>query len=373
MKNRTLSILVGALCIGAAAVVAFFSQETQAQTMVPHGTEAPAPLPGDSDAPGTMIGQAAEGDFRKSGGPIAAVAGDHRDDELVGATKGIIRGDIQLAVSVLDRLGSINVIVEEARNAFADRGGFTRPKRYVVPVERGIGTPTFEVRDVEFSEYPYTVTVYAAGLNGSSSTVVVDRDHPRVEDVLLRITPGAPFSILLRDQDGQAHPDVLVDLLPVGTPHGRPRHQGTSDNFGSVVFENVLAGGYELVASTGGQRLIEPQQVTIAAGEMVKVQGQGHVVTIPRGLPLDLQISDTVGYGIQDAKVTAVLTDRRKLTEVTLTTDPIGRVHFPHLQPGVWQITIEREQFQRIDMNVTLKADEPPEQRNVRMVRSRRM
>jgi hypothetical protein len=263
----------------------------------------------------------------------------------------------------------MTVIVEELRSGF-DRNG-AQPKRIMQAVERGRGTPTFEVRDVPFSEHPYRVTLHAPGLNASARTLTVNEQNP-LHDVRIAITPGAPYSILLRDQDGGPHRDIDVLLRPQGLPHGRPRLAGKTDNFGSVVFESVLSGQYELVASLEGQTFGEPEIVTVAEGQRLvhgKIRGQGHVMTIARGVQLDIEVGDGA-YGIEGAAVTLVRTDRRRLKEFEGTTDGLGRVRFPHLQPGQWQLTIERDHFHRVDRQFTLRPDMEPQLKRIKMART---
>jgi hypothetical protein len=277
---------------------------------------------------------------------------------------------VQLAVSVLDRLTTITVIVEEMRSGFGHDGA--APRKIMQPVERGRGTPTFEVRDVPFSDYPYRVTLHTPGLNSSARTVSVTAQQPLHEDVVLAVTAGAPYSVLLRDQDGGAHRDVDLLLMPQGLPHGRPRLSGKTDSFGSVVFESVLAGQYELIATSEGQPFGEREVVTVQPGKRNfgrKIQGQGHVMTVARGVQLDLEVSDGA-YGVEGAKVTLVRTDRRRLKELKATTDGLGRARFPHLPAGKWQVTVERAKFRRIDRQITLEADMGPQVQRLRMTRS---
>src|SRR5690606_38094270 len=126
----------------------------------------------------------------------------------------------QLAVSVLDRIGSIAVILEEQRSSFAGDGSVRRPTKLHATVHRGRGTPTFELRDVPFSEYPYVVAVVAPGLNGSRCTVTVDERTPLVDDVVLSILPGTPLTLLVRDQDAVPFHGVDIAGIPVGEPAG---------------------------------------------------------------------------------------------------------------------------------------------------------
>ena len=370
MNHRNALILLGAACIGIAVGVAFFSQETLASAspgdlgILQDKPAEPAAAPSDPEP----SAQPAEAAF-DGNAPAVAVAAPERQDTAAW-TSGIIRGDVQLAVSILDKLGSMTVIVEELRSSFATDS--VAPRRIMQRVERGRGTPTFEVRDVPFSDYPYRVTLHAAGLNASARTLTVNQEQPLHEDVVLAITPGAPYSVLLRDQDGGPHRDVNLSLRPVGLPHGRASLTDKTDNFGSVVFESVLAGQYELVATLQGQPFGGPEVVAVLPGKRsfgTKIQGQGHVMTIARGVQLDIEVGDGA-YGIEGAEVTLVRTDRRRLKELQATTDGIGRVRFPHLQPGQWQVTIECQHYQRVDRQFTLRADMEPQFKRIKISRS---
>ncbi len=359
MHQRNVSILVGILCLGLAAGVVLFSQDTLATTYEDVPTYLKAPVEAPTAPAAALEAAPAEGTFQRS--DQVAVASAPQREDTSGWTSGIIRGDVQLAVSVLDKLTTMTVIVEEMRSSFGNDG--QAPRRIMQPVERGRGTPTFEVRDVPFSDYPYRVTLHAPGLNTSARTLSVTETQPLHEDVVLAVTSGAPYSILLRDQDGGAHPDVDLLLMPQGLPHGRPRLAGKTDNFGSVVFESVLAGQYELIATMQGQPFGEREVVTVQPGKRNfgrKIQGQGHVMTIARGVQLDLEVGDGA-YGIEGAKVTLVRTDRRRLKEFETTTDALGRARFPHLQAGKWQVTVERPKFRRVDRQITLQADTGPQ------------
>ena len=374
MNTRKLSILIGTLCLGAAAGIAFFSQGVQA-VEVP-----PGDYPSDINAePAIASGNhlepaPAEGSFQKSSGPVGFETSGRKQENTEGWTSGIIRGDVRLAVSVLDKLGSITVIVEEVRSAFGNGGDQRPPARLYAQVNRGEGTPTFKVTDVPFSDYPYRVTLHASGLNGSQKMLAVTKDDP-LHDVVLSITPGAPFSILLRDQDSGFHTDIDVLMRPVGLPNGRQRLAGKSDNFGSVIFESVLAGNYQLVSTLENKPFGEPQTVTVLPGTRNygrKIQGQGHVMVIPRGVRVDIRVHDRNGYGIEGATVTAVATERRTAPPVEGETDGIGQLRFNNLAPGRWQFTIKYQGFQRVDQQINLRKNQKPLQKDIRIVRLRR-
>jgi hypothetical protein len=371
MRARELLVLVGALCLAAAAGIVFLSQDSQAGELSPEAPVAAAAAEPEAAPPPSPVASSPGPDLAPAVASVPPASGRAQVD-TTGWTKGLIKGDIQLAVSVLDRLTTITVIVEEARSAVSS-AGFHPPHSFHVPVKLGVGTPTFEVRDVPFSEYPYVVSVHAPGLNGNRRTVTLDATNPIVDDVVLTITPGAPFTVLVRDQDSNPFVGVDVRLLPVGEPLGRPRTQATTDNFGSIAFENVLAGDYQLLASQSGQSLGEPQTVTVHPGRSVStaVVGQGHVLTIPRGVPLQLQVNDAAGYGVAGAKVTATATDKVKLTMLEAMTNDGGRADLPHLTPGVWHVVVEKDKFARRDQNVTIKSGQTTEYLEMRMPRLR--
>lgn len=377
MRTRDTLILIGALGLCAAAGLVILTQETFAGDLPPTPPAASEPLAASAPDPGDTAAVEATAGGTDHAAPVAATAGADQTvrTDTAGWTTGIVRGDIQLAVSVLDRIESITVAIEEARQATSDDGAFRPQYRMVVPVRRGIGTPTFEVRDVPFSEYPYVVSVYSPGLNGTRRTLTIDEQTPLVEDVVLAITPGSPFSVLLRDQDSVPCPGFEVRMQPVGEPFGRRAGVGTSDNFGSVVFEDMLAGPYQLAVSLGGQPIGDVETITVQPGHSNfhagTTHGQGHTVTVPRGMPQTVQVSDVAGYGVAEAKVTATATDRIRLTVLEATTDYGGKAQFAHLTPGTWQLDVDKDGFQRSHLMVKVQADQPPPLQQVRLVRLR--
>ncbi len=363
MRPRELILLSGIMALLGIAGLFVLGRDAYADVVSPAGSmdTAPAvpgageaapppqddPRPAEATAPTLVAAPLAA--------PVAARANGPRLDTS-GWTKGVVKGDIQLAVSVLDRIRSITVEVVEARNPV----GGKLPTRLIVPVERGNGTPTFEVHDVPFSEYPYVVSVLSPGLNGSRRTLTIDAATPLADDLVLSITPGTPFTILVRDQDTAPFTGVDLTLQPIGEPAGRPPQSGTTDNFGSLVFEDVLAGDYHLFANQAGQALVPPRTVTVQPGGYSRVQGQSHTLVIERGVPVQVKVHDRNFFPYVDAVVTATATDRIKLTVQEKPTDQQGVATFAHLQPGTWQITVTKEGFHLWDKQITLKPYQDP-------------
>ncbi len=366
MRPRELFVLCSIVCVGLATGILMLGEETHAGIEPEGFTATTAPIT-DVAEPAPPAPVAEQGTVEV---PRPAVARD-TTAETVGWTSGTIRGDIQLAVSVMDKLTTISVVVEEQRSMIGADNTFVRPTRIQMPVERGIGTPTFEVRNVPFSEYPYVVSVLAPGLNGGRRVLTVDPQHALVDNVVLTITPGTPFSVLVRDQDAMPYPGIDVRMLPVGDPLGRGKHAGKTNNFGSVLFDCVLAGDYQVMFSVDGQAITETQTITVQPGSRTVVQGQSHAVTIARGVPVQVEVADRSGYAIADVKVTATAKDRIKLTALELNTNGIGRCLYSHLQPGEWQLTIEKAGFERKDLPLTVQSGVEPDLIRVVLVPTR--
>jgi len=375
MRVRELIVLGIGLGL-ALGVWVWFESQSRAEELRP---DVAAVDPAGPDAAGSAQGavpapqaEASSVEHAPAAVKIAPItrAGD-REQTNAGRTTGMVCGDIQLAVSVLNKITSMTVLVEEVRSAFAEKG-FHRPHLFRVPIKLGVGTPTFKVADIPFSEYPYAVSVYVPGLNGSKRTVTIDATNPVVDDIVLVVSPGAPFTLLVRDQDAAPYAGLEVSMQPVGDPLGRQASRGTTDNFGSIVFEDVLAGDYQIAASLNGQPVGDAQLVKVQPGQgnfHPKIQGQGHAMTIPRGVSLQLQVNDGGGYGVADAKVTATALDRIKLTQVTAMTNAGGRAEFSHLAPGTWHFVVEKEKFDRRDLQVTIKAGQQPAFRDLQLRR----
>lgn len=379
MRPRDLILLCSTLALGALAGLAFLSQETLATVRPPN-----APGPGSLERAAEAVGQpaqasVAEGSAVRDGSSPALAAeatvsrGDQRKDTAAW-TKGVIRGDIQVAVSALEHLKTLTIVVEEQRSPIGPNGEVQRPVRIMVPAKQGLGTPTFEVTDVPFSDHPYVVSVYAEGLNGGRRTVTIDEHQKLVDDVVLTVSPGAPHTVFVRDQDSKPYLDVDVRLQPVGEPLGRPRQAGKTDGYGAAVFGNVLAGEYQLFVSQSGQLLCDVQAIRVL--DVIYPQpntpkAQSTSIVVPRGVQVELSVHDVAGYGVAEANVKAVATDRVRHTEIPGTTDAQGRLVFPHLQPGTWHVHVEKDGFQRADLQINLSEGQEPQYRSVRLVRLR--
>ncbi|MBL8749515.1 MAG: carboxypeptidase regulatory-like domain-containing protein [Planctomycetes bacterium] len=372
MRTRDFWTLAATLSLIASLGLVFLGQETWAD-----GTRPDAHEPAHVATSETRTANGAPTDAAavvSAQGPEAAPAIARKSEAgVTDATTGVIRGDIPIAVSILDRIQSITIHVEEGRNAIDGDGQFRPRRTFLEHAKLGPGTPTFEVRNVPFSEYPWIVTAFAPGLNGGRATVMLNAEHP-VADVALPVTPAAPFTILLRDQDQAPYVGVEIVLQPVGEPAGRPKKVATTDSYGSAVYEDLLGGEYRAFLSIAGQPLEDPQSFVVPTATHVvasTVQGHGTTITIARGMPLQVRVADVRGYGLADVTVTATATDQVRHKAIELTTDATGVVTFPRLLPGTWQIDVQRTDYQRSTRQVTARAGEPIEPIEFQLVRLR--
>jgi hypothetical protein len=372
MRSRELLVLISALALFAGIGYVALAPESEASELPPEVFAPPAETTPVQEPMAPLVAQ---------GGPIGRHDGHPTDGDFHPSTddgkpdEGVILGDIALVASVVNQIQSIQIHVEELRPERDVSGNLNQRFTKVVPVARGIGTPTFRVDWIPLSPYGYTVTVHSPGLNGSQQTVALTEDKRIVDDVQLTISPGVPFSVLLRDQDNVAHAMVPVRLQPTGEPLGRPVRIGSADNYGSAIFENVLRGDYLVHIGDMAAPLAEPVQVTVQPTARVyggdTVQAQGQTIIIPRGVPMPITVTDVAGYGIQDATVQLLATDRRELKMQSLPTDGLGRVTFPNVPPGLWEVTVLKDNFQRTFRQVTVKQGATLENVQFKLVRLR--
>lgn len=380
MRPRDLIFVCGTLALGALAGLAFLSQETLA-TVRPPNVQPPDGPAAETSSRDSHASVAEGSAVREDSAPEVAVdaSAKRRENQpdTSNWTKGVIRGDIMVAASIFGQLKTLTVLVEEQRSAIGPNGEVQRPVRMMVPAKMGLGSPTYEVTDVPFSDHPYKVSVYAEGLNGSMRIVTLDKNTEPVDGAVvveaqLSVTPPSPYTVFVRDQDGKPYLDTDVRLQPVGDPLGRPRLAGKTDGFGAAVFGSVISGDYQLFVSESGQLLCDVQTITVFDGLHARLgTPQAQSVVVPRGVQVELSIHDAAGYGVPEANVKAVATDRVRHTEIPGTTDAQGRLVFPHLQAGTWHVQIEKDGFQRADLQLNLTQGQEPQTRSVRLIRLR--
>lgn len=369
MRPRDLLLCIGALALTAAAGFVALGEPTAAGTLAPPHVPIELAAPAPDDPPEQRYADVEvvdAGPARRSDQGVVEPLFSAPVD-TTGWTKGVIRGDVRLAASTIDQITSMQIVIDELRALHTYTDPTVSPFRMTVPVELGIGTPTFEIKDVPFSDYGYVVRVHVPGLNGSQQTVSINAETPLADNVVLSVTSGAPFSLLLRDQDQLPIGLTEVRLRPVGEPQGRPWQDARTDNFGSAVFACVLAGDYQVLIGPAGQYLLDPPPViTMQPGGRVfagsVVQPQGQTLQVPRGQPLKV-VARNFGYGVEGVAIRLQALDRVKLTVLPGQTDVRGEFVFPHVLPGVYQLDLHKDGFLRRSKQLTITKDEaPPDQ-----------
>jgi hypothetical protein len=358
MRSQELLFAAGAvLLIGLASALMVFSGSEQAPPVSPAAESKSEPKP--PPAPDPLV----------SSDPLMKAEPESRQVDTSGWTDGVIMGDILLAASAIPRLQSISIEIIELRSPVA--GSKEPPPLHLrgIPVAIGAGTPVFTIRNIPFSDCGYLVRACSPGLNGGQQTVQVTKAHPCAE-VRLAICPGVCCTVLLRDQDQGALAGTEVTMMPSGEPPGRPPQNGKTDNYGSVVFTNVLAGDWLVYVGHLQQPLAPPAELTVQPGTG-SIHSQGITVTVPRGQPFTVQAQDILQHGIEDVQVKLLATDKTRLTQLEAQTDWSGRASFPYLAPGRYQIDVYKTDYERRSGTLTVTEGEPVAEQTFRMVRLR--
>lgn len=237
------------------------------------------------------------------------------------------------------------------------------------------GTPRFEFTGIPFSPHAYSVRVFSPGLNGSEQIVAVTEQDP-IADAVVGISPPVTFSIVLRDQFEGPVSEMRLSMLPVDGPPGRGPLNGTTDNFGSLLFEEVLAGDYLIYVDNPTNPLVKPVRVTVQPPgvtiqpEPVYLKGkqlrnQFAKIVVPSGRALLVSVTGAAGRGLKDAKLTLLATTSTRYQPYEGVTDYSGRFVFPHLPAGEYELDVELADHQRWTRTVRWQDGEDPPQQDV--------
>ncbi len=278
-------------------------------------------------------------------------------------TDGRITGTIAIGSQVAPGLDSVTVQITEAINLGGDgqsRPPFRTERAYAI---RGT-TPEYAFDGIPFSPYGYHVRALAPGFNGSEVWVQIDAGRPVHDGATLSVTRGTPFSLLLRDQQRSPVAGQEVRMVPIGEPFRPPVPVRKSDSFGSVVFEELLAGRWQVLVGEAGATRNAPTEIDVLPTAGV----QSKTVLVPTGMPLRVRVT-THGYGVPAAKLTATQTDTTQYRPIEGETDQNGDLVLEHLPPGSWQIHVEAEGFHRTTRSLTIKDGVQPDVLEVKVMR----
>lgn len=280
---------------------------------------------------------------------------------------GSISGAIRVSTSILKKLNAYKVIVEENVNTNALRPGDPKPfyKYKTFRVDWSLGTPFFELDEIPFSDHTYTVMVAADGMNGSTAYISVTSHHPTGKDgpVQLALTPGTVYSVLLRTQRHVPCIGMNVHMVPVGESlTRRKRHDGKTNNFGNIVFEDVERGEYMLTVGTVGAPSAPPEKVTVYASaasfSMGRPRVQGKTVMVPDGKNVTIEVWTRFGQPLAGAKLLAWQVDIKQRYEFKGETNAAGRFVFDNVPYGRYQISVDTPIHGRRDPYFEVKKDQ---------------
>ncbi|MEZ5965608.1 MAG: carboxypeptidase-like regulatory domain-containing protein [Planctomycetota bacterium] len=354
-----LLLLCGLACLTGVGIVAFgLGTDSAAAELDPRPpAENGAGPTGSEPVPSAMT--AAEGVFR----PSDRVTVTEAPLGHSARTAGVIRGDVTLTASTVDKIKAITIrIVEAVRDDSTEHKPFTY--QMTMPFDPRDGTPKFAVDDIPFSRYGYLVQAFASGLNGTEQMVVLDEEHP-IADVLLGVHPGTPFTVLLRDQELAPLANVEVTLTPDEHPPGRPAYSMVTDSFGAAVFENVLRGPYLAHVGPMAQPIHPPEKVEVMANS--GLQAQSKTIVVPKGEALVVNVYNAVGHGVTDIEVRLSSGSDVRYRELKQQTDWAGRCVFEHLVPGTYWLNVTDTRYQPRTVPATVRAGEKPKDVEIRL------
>lgn len=257
------------------------------------------------------------------------------------------------------------VFNENARELRPDRKPWAKNKAFAADP---YSTPTFVAFEgVPFSPYGYRVRAFVPGFNGSEQIVRVTEDswNPQVD---LTVSPGSTLALRLIDQKYDPYPEQDVVLLPRGRPDGRPVVSAQTDNFGTAIFENVLAGGYG-VRIDGEIRGEVAVQAPGAVRDDLNVGVQSTQIVIPRGSTLKVEVFDVGGWALSGVQIRVMMIDTVENRRYEEETDQNGIRTFEHVVPGRYQVDAIARGYQTRSRTITVEEGQDPPPVRFRLAR----
>jgi hypothetical protein len=360
MKAREILLLLGTVgAIGAAAFVIFGSGGAPALAGPTQATSEPAPaLPPPPAGPAAPLPVAVPGPGTTARGAAPTLPPGERP------TSGTIDGSIRLSTELAGKIEHFTVVVEEELNG---GDGSARPfsLNRSFPVEPN-RTPRFLIDSVPFSACGYRVAAFTPGANGSTQVIQLTEEQ-WLAQVSLALTPGIPFSLRLRDQHMNARAGLDVVMRPDGWPNGRPELRGTTDGYGSVVFESALAGDYRVLVADQQIGTVQVQSTALTTN-LRNVSVQSAILEVAVGPALRIEVTGPAGYGIENAKIEVYAIDTVENRRLQGTTDHAGVREFAHVAPGQYQVDVSAEGFLPTNRTVKVPADGELEPLRIRLV-----
>ncbi len=363
MSPRQIFLLIGTLAVMALAGVAVLN--------LPDDLADGESLPDGPEPPMEAQGEPPGGNGGTMQGEPGVISGQHtrgersvRNAEAVAAGAGTIDGRIALDTSVLGKFQSYTVEVIEEVNENARRDGDPKPFRTAHQFAYDFGTPYFTIAGIPFSRHSYLVRLHVPQLNGTQARVHITKDQP-IGEVQLGLMSGVTFIVLLRDQRQTPRQGLSVQMAPEGDPAGRAVHRKTSNNFGQVIFEDVVQGDYKIYVGPINAPMNVPKKISVLPINAIfhkdghrGVRTQSTSVLVPSGAPVTVEVYDNYGYPLADAQLEAHQIEVQRYFSYKGKTDRAGRHVFDHLPVGKYQLTVHKPGYSRRTHKVEIKDED---------------
>ena len=282
---------------------------------------------------------------------------------------GIIDGQLLLAANCAGQFGEYTIGLTEMVNTNGQEDA-ARPRTIykTFDVVDNTSPQYFAWHDVPYSRYGYEIRAFIKGFNGSHQVIRMTEQEWNPQ-VTLTVTRGAPFALRIIDQDRYPWKQRAITLRPTPVYAGLPQLDGTTDDYGSVVFESVLAAEYDLIIDGQVRDTVEVRAPGFVRDD-ANIGVQSALVRIPRGQELKVEVFG-VSWAIPDVDLTLFRVDTSENIRFTGKTDPNGVFTFEHVPPGRYHLQLRAANHQPTDRVLRIEDGVAPDPFQVRMARLR--
>lgn len=363
-RSAKLLLTLGILGILVISGIVVFADPIQATVVEVQPVEPIDPIPGPGPDP-----------LRASGAGTNVANGALRTPDHTHSGFGRISGRIGIATALVGKLTGYKIVIQEELNENARPPDAPKPFHQFRSFRADLtkGTPFFDMERIPLSVHPYRVTVVADGMNGSTAFARLTAETPVVE-VSLVLTPGTVFSVRVVDQRLNPRMDMDVHLIPAGTSLAkRNRHDGRTNNYGTVVFEDVEKGNYMIYVGSVDAPSAPPVEAKVyGAGASIsrgRPKIQSKLVTVPDGKHVTVEVYSKYGIPLPQANLKAWQLEVQRYHELKATTDDAGRFEFQHVSFGKYQLSVDCQNHGRRDVKFEVKKEPGPMKVTVKMPR----
>ena len=200
------------------------------------------------------------------------------------------------------------------------------------------------------------------GFNGSSQVVSVTERQWNPQ-VTLAITRGVAFTLRVIDQTRAPWTDEPVDLRPM--ERGGVLRVATTNAYGTAIFEDVLAGEYDVWIRDRSVTSVRVQATNLVTS-LSKLGLQTKTVELPRGPTLRVEVNGP-RFGLAGVELELYAIDTVANRQLHAVTDFAGVHEFEHVMPGRYQLNVSTKGFQQTSRQVRVPDEGEPEVQKIRL------